>query len=159
MNNELPSNAQIYLLLLSKIHIKELCSKIIYIKTNIELKESMLYHIERWETISSKYFRSLEYDYNHPEVAGRSGLDSYVIDDKYYIVKPDKLLDYYNETHSSYQVRHLLMDILSVDDGYFRPYHHNVDNISILNGDYNEYRKSKDKPYSILSKLITNTFN
>lgn len=151
MEFELPINAQIYLLLLTKIHINNICKKIIFMKKKLEIEESILYHTERWETISSKYFRSferlhhystnIEYDYwnkfrLYKEVTNSNDID--------FIYEPDKTLNFFNETNTPYQVRGLLMDILSIP----------ICNPSILNNDFKKYRRSKDIPFGCLSKLI-----
>ena len=67
---ELTNDQQISLLLSEFIPIEPIRYKIIQMKNKKEKKEALDYHIERWETISSKYFRSLEkisnpYSYVH----------------------------------------------------------------------------------------------
>ena len=61
-----------------------------------------------------------------------------------FIYEPDKTLNFFNETNTPYQVRGLLMDILSIP----------ICNPSILNNDFKKYRRSKDIPFGCLSKLI-----
>ena len=56
----LNNDQQISLLLSQFIPIEPIRYKIIQMKNKKEKKEALEYHIERWETISSKYFRSLE---------------------------------------------------------------------------------------------------
>ncbi len=147
MEEEIPNNAKIYMLLLCKLPITQLCSKIIYLKKQVEIKEAYDFHINLWNTITSKYFKSFELDeYNCRRIY------SYTLDGKYYICEKDKCLDFYNHTKISYQVRDLLMDILSI------PYYNNMD-MNIINDDYKDYRSSKDIEFGILSKLIMDKCN
>ncbi len=92
------------------ISIVEIRNKIINYKTIKEKKEALEYHSERWETISSKYFRSFEIT-NHSN--NNRLYYSYVLDNKYYVSEADRNLDFYNETGISYQVRDLLLDLIS----------------------------------------------
>ena len=48
---------EIALLLSTFIPINDICKYIIDLKNNIERTETLNYHMERWETISSKYFQ------------------------------------------------------------------------------------------------------
>ena len=143
----LNNDQQISLLLSQFIPIEPIRYKIIQMKNKKEKKEALDYHIERWETISSKYFRSLE-KISNPY--------SYVLDSKYYICEKDKCLDFYNETSISYQIRGLLLEILncaSEFEGYM-----SSSNDHILNCTWYEWRKEDDKIYSILSEEIMKKF-
>ena len=58
------------MILSRKLYIPEIIHKIIQWKHKLEDKDTSNFHIERWETISSKYFRSFEkisnpYSYVH----------------------------------------------------------------------------------------------
>ena len=143
----LNNDQQISLLLSEFIPIDTIRYKIIQMKNKKEKKEALEYHIERWETISSKYFRSLE-KISNPY--------SYVLDSKYYICEKDKCLDFYNETGISYQIRGLLLEILNCafefETGKIPPSDH------ILNCTWYEWRKEDDKIYSILSEEIMKKF-
>lgn len=148
MSISLNKDKLISLYLSRLIPIDILRFKIIKLKTILENKESLEYHIERWETISSKYFRSFEINqYNHRQPY------SYIHNDKYYISLPDKNMDYYNETGISFQIRDMLLDIIS--------YPTSVDwwktgicKRSIIKNQHIEYRKKDDERYSILSNGI-----
>ena len=143
----LTNDQQISLLLSQFIPIEPIRYKIIYLKDQIEKQEALKYHTERWETISSKYFRSLE---------KTAKPYSYVIDSKYYISEKDRCLDFYNETGISYQVRSLLLEILQCTfeiDPLYRTFSDNI-----LNCNWYEWRKEDDKIYSILSEEIMKKF-
>ena len=138
----LNNDQQISLLLSEFIPIDTIRYKIIQMKNKKEKKEALDYHIERWETISSKYFRSLE-KISNPY--------SYVLDSKYYICEKDKCLDFYNETGISYQVRSLLLEILNCSsefDGMKLFSDH------ILNCELYKWREEDDKLYCILARKI-----
>ena len=143
----LNNDQQISLLLSQFIPIEPIRYKIIQMKNKKEKKEALDYHIERWETISSKYFRSLE-KISNPY--------SYVLNSKYYICEKDKCLDFYNETGISYQIRGLLLEILNCAFEFetvkIPPSDH------ILNCTWYEWRKEDDKIYSILSEEIMKKF-
>ena len=143
---ELTNDQQISLLLSQFIPIEPIRYKIIQMKNKKEKKEALDYHIERWETISSKYFRSLEKDYHGVVIP-----QSYSIDSKYFVSNKDKCLEFYNETGISYQVRDLLLDILQCPMGSL--FTENIMDCTLF-----EWRKEDDKIYSILSEEIMKKF-
>jgi len=111
--------------------------KIIEFKNILETKDALDYHKERWETISSKYFKSVEKsDWTHSQI-----YYSYVLDNNEYISEGDRCLDYYFETGVSYQVRDLLLSLL-------RRENYSDDSIK-------EDRKFDDTMYGILAEKIT----
>ena len=112
MEIALTNDEEIIMILSRKIYIPEIVYRIIQWKRKLEDKNTLNYHIERWETISSKYFRSLEKDYHGVVIP-----QSYSIDSKYFVSNIDKCLEFYNETGISYQVRDLLLDILQCPMG------------------------------------------
>ena len=132
---------EIALLLSTFIPINDICKYIIDLKNIIERKETLSYHTERWETIASKYFRSIEKE-------GKPY--SYVLNGKDYISEKDRWLEFYNETGISYQVRALLLEILKCPDTV-------TDNI--LNCSLFEWRKEDDDLYSVLSTKIMHQFH
>ena len=147
MSISLNKDKLISLYLSRLIPINELKFKIIKLKTILENKESLEYHIERWETISSKYFRSFEINqYNQRQPY------SYIFDDIYYISLPDKNMDYYNETGISFQTRDMLLDIISYPVSFNKET--GICKQSIINNKNIEYRKKDDEIYGILSKEI-----
>ena len=124
MNGEL-----LILLLLERIPIIDICYKIICLKNKIELMETRNYHIERWENISSKYFRCIE---GQDGTCGKCNF-SYIFNGIKYIILPDHDLQYFKETNSSYQIRALVLELISMNK---------------------EWRKYDDKIYGIMSHYI-----
>jgi len=115
----------------------EVMDHIINIKNKVEEKETLDYHIERWEKISSLYFRSFE-SYN--DIDKTKIFLSYTIDSKIFVAKPDKNLDFYYETGTSYQVRNMLLDILNTKEWEEHHWH--------------DIREHDDNLYGVLSKKI-----
>ena len=75
------TNEELYIILLSKLNDPYLSKYIIQIKIEEEKKEkkeALEYHIERWETISSKYFNSQELS----PLSCLRNIYSYVLDSK-----------------------------------------------------------------------------
>ena len=145
---ELTNDQQISLLLSKFIPIEPIRYKIIQMKNKKEKKEALDYHIERWETISSKYLKSLSLERDcHGVVIPQS----YSIDSKYFVSNKDKCLEFYNETGISYQVRDLLLDILQCPMGSL--FTENIMDCTLF-----EWRKEDDKIYSILSEEIMKKF-
>ena len=141
----LTNDQQISLLLSQFIPIEPIRYKIIQMKNKKEKQETLEYHTERWATISSKYFRSLE-----------KKTYSYVLNSKYYISEKDRCLEFYNETGISYQVRSLLLEILNCElevAYWMKPYSENI-----LNCTRYEWREEDDAVYSILSEEIMKKF-
>lgn len=140
-------NKEIYDLLLLKLGDPYLSKYIIEIKEKIEKKEALDYHIERWETISGKYFRSQEL------FTGDKKYYPYVLDSKYYIFEKDRVLDFYNETGISFQNRDLLLNVIKTKsdmeiDGDIEIYRDN------LSPEVKYWRNYNDDIYSILSNKI-----
>ena len=121
-------NVVIYLNLLFLIPISDLCLKIINLKEIYELNDTLNYHVERWETISSKYFRSFEFNQWNDKI-----IYSYIYNNNNYMANIDKNKDFYYETTISYQNRDLLMSLINTPK---------------------EYRKITDILYGKLSKKI-----
>ena len=138
-----------------------ICKNIVDLKTEMEEKEAFDYHFERWETIAGTYYKCFEYN----QWRERTHY-SYVVDSKRYIAKKDRRLDYYLETGISFQVRDLLLDILSNSKeflsepilGTIEKVRFTIDETSILNKDVKEWRKEDDQIYSILAQKIMDTF-
>ena len=60
MDISLSNNEEILMNLLTIIPIVPICKDIIQFKNKMEKEDTLNYHVERWVTISSKYFRSFE---------------------------------------------------------------------------------------------------
>jgi len=107
MINALRKDEQISLFLSRLIPIDEIRYAIIRQKNTEEKEDALHYHIERVATIGGKYYasfqmyRGMKIDY------------SLIIDKQIYEAEKDRNLMFYNETGISFQVRSLLLDILS----------------------------------------------
>ena len=99
----------IYYLLLQKVNDPYLAK---YIYNFMNEMETLDYHIERWETISYKYFKSFEME--HSTMTRKPY--SYVFNGEKYICEADRDLSFYYETGISYQIRDLLLMIIKDPD-------------------------------------------
>ncbi|MBE18082.1 MAG: hypothetical protein CMH79_04900 [Nitrospinae bacterium] len=139
----------IYLLLSTKVNEPNIINKIINNAKEIEDKETLQYHTERWETIAGSYFKCTE----RSPFTGSRIIYSYVLNGKENIYERDRILDYYKETGVSFQIRGLLLDVIKNElltwpetrDKY-------VDNLS---DESKGMREEDDRLYSPLSKLIS----
>ena len=139
----------IYLLLSTKIYEPNIINKIINKTKEIEDKETLQYHTERWETIAGSYFKCTE----RLPFTGSCIIYSYVFNGEENIYERDRILDYYKETGVSFQIRGLLLDVIKNElltwpetrDKY-------VDNLS---DESKGMREEDDRLYSPLSKLIS----
>ena len=140
-------NKEIYDLLLLKLGDPYLSKYIIEIKEKIEKKEALDYHIERWETISGKYFRSQEL------FTGDKKYYSYVLDSKDYIFEKDRIMEFYYETGISFQNRDLLLSVIKTKKDMEID-----DDIEIhesnLSREVKYWREYNDNIYGILSNKI-----
>ena len=139
----------IYLLLSTKVNEPNIINKIINNAKEIEDKETLQYHTERWETIAGSYFKCTE----RSPFTGSRIIYSYVLNGEENIYERDRILDYYKETGVSFQIRGLLLDVIKNElltwpetrDKY-------VDNLS---DESKGMREEDDRLYSPLSKLIS----
>ena len=139
----------IFLLLSTKINEPNIINKIINNAKEMEDKETLTYHFERWETIAGSYFKCTE----RLPFTGSCIIYSYVFNGEENIYERDRILDYYKETGVSFQIRGLLLDIIKNElltwsetcDKY-------VDNLS---DESKGMREEDDRLYSPLSKLIS----
>lgn len=160
----LSTNKRIIYYLSHFIDEPNICKNIVDLKTEMEEKEAFDYHFERWETIAGTYYKSFEYNqwremipYSYVHMSSNGNK---------YIVRKDRKLDYYLETGISFQVRDLLLNILSKSDEYFSyrtftnimKVRFTIDETSILDKDIKEWRKEEDEIYSILAKKIMEQF-
>ena len=138
----------VYLLLSTKINEPNIINKIINDTKKREDKETLEWHIERWETIAGSYFKCTD----RSPFSGSRIVYSYVLDGEKHVYEKDRILDFYKETGISFQIRDLLLDVIKNElltwpdtkDKY-------VDNLS---GESKEMRKENDELYFPLSKKI-----
>ena len=141
----------IYLLLSTKINEPNIINKIINDTKKKEDKETLEWHIERWETIAGSYFKCT--DRERSPFTYSQNIYSYVLNGEKHIYEKDRILDYYKETGVSFQVRGLLLDVIKNElltwpetrDNY-------VDNLS---DESKGMRTEDDQLYTPLSVLIT----
>ena len=140
----------IYLLLSTKIYEPNIINKIINKTKEIEDKETLQYHTERWETIAGSYFKCT--DRARSPFTDSKNIYSYVLDGEKHIYEKDRILDFYKETGVSFQIRALLLDVIKNElltwDDTKDKY---VDNLS---GESKEMREENDTMYFPLSKKI-----
>ena len=155
MDISLSNNEEILMNLLTIIPIVPICKDIIQFKNKMEKEDTLNYHVERWVTISSKYFRSFEMIDNkqiyRPSDISPFSIDtyskihlSYRLGDEIYGSKyasnADNNLDYFHETGISYQVREFLLNSLNTKE--WKKKH------------WKDIRKHDDVIYGPLSKKI-----
>ena len=128
----------IYYLLLQKVNDPYLAK---YIYDLMNEMETLDYHIERWGTISYKYFKSFEME--HSTMTRKPY--SYVFNGEKYICEADRDLSFYYETGISYQIRDLLLMIIKDPD---------KTNEDIVDRGKLYWMKEDDLLYSILAKKI-----
>jgi len=127
-----------------KISIPEIVFKILDMKHEIERREALEYHIERWETISSNYFRSFEAS----PFTNKHNYYSYILDGgKSYIYETDPNNEYYKETGVSYQGRDLLLSTIRDSNDIFQ-------DVDILDTEKIKLMRYNDKYYGELSRRI-----
>ena len=142
---------QIYMVVSKFIGEPSITLKILNTVKEIEKKETLDYHFERWETVAGSFFHSVE----RSPFTGDPAPYSYVLDSEKYIYEGDRNMTYFNETGISYQSRELLLATIkneSIDWPVSFGRDIDVDNLS---GESKKWRLINDKMYSILSNLIT----
>jgi len=107
MENALTLDQEISLLLIEKISEPNICKDIIFLKNEMEKEETYKYHYERWETIASKYFKSIDGKFRHI---------SYVQDGEKYFLNKDVDTDFYKETGISHQVKDIMHELICLPD-------------------------------------------
>ena len=94
-----------YILLYLKLFINEIsiCKRILKIKNNLEKKDILKYHIDRWENIAGEHFYTK--DTHHDKY-------SYIFDSETFVIKPDHRLNFYHMTGISYQIWELIYELI-----------------------------------------------
>jgi len=121
------------------IPIPEICNKIIKIKNDSENKETLKYHIDRWESIAGEHYYTRDTHY---------GKFSYIFDDSEYIIKRDHRIYFYQMTGISYQVLELIYELIRIlnENSYDEDFEEFKDK--------KDWLKRDDGLYSELSKKI-----
>lgn len=143
-----------YNILKLKLNDPNLCNYILINLINREKKEdeeTLSYHIERWNTIASKFFKCIEYNQWNEKIPYSyiSNTSKY----KNYVVKIDKNIDFFLETGFSAQSRDILLDVIT-DDNLFNPDNKLVDDSSKLY--IIKWAKEGDDELSLLSEKVNN---
>tara|TARA_B100001094_G_C18172178_1_gene795756 strand:- start:1503 stop:1943 length:441 start_codon:yes stop_codon:yes gene_type:complete len=124
----------IFLLINQKVKLNEISGKILFFKNSMEEKDNQIYYDGIYENIVGSYFKCLE---------DRYPTYSYVLNDREYIAKKDKNDMFFKKTGISYQVRDLVINLISEykDD-------------TITEDEKKEWRKEDDLKYSKLANKI-----
>ena len=93
-----------YLYLMRLIPIEDICIQILKQKKKIEYFETYNYHVDMWEMHASKYYKCLD---------RKRLIYSFIHNDKEIFAERDRQMDYYNYTGISYQVRNLVLSLIS----------------------------------------------
>tara|TARA_B100001094_G_scaffold264074_1_gene265919 strand:- start:220 stop:675 length:456 start_codon:yes stop_codon:yes gene_type:complete len=141
MEISLKKDEMIILYLKVFIPIPEICNKIIKIKNESENKDTLKYHIDRWNSIAGEHYYTRDNHYGKfSQVLNRS----YKIDFK---IKPDHRVYFYQMTGISYQVIELIYELIKIRNE--KSWDFEIDNKE-------DRIKHDDKLYSELSKRIMN---
>tara|TARA_B100001094_G_scaffold264073_1_gene265915 strand:- start:635 stop:1081 length:447 start_codon:yes stop_codon:yes gene_type:complete len=138
MEFSLKKDERIRLYLKVFIPISEICNKIIKIKNGSENKDTLKYHMDRWNAIAGEHYYTRDNHY---------GKFSYIHNGSNYIIKPDHRLYFYQMTGISYQVIELIYELIQIRNE--KTWDFEIDNKE-------EWLKHDDKLYSELSKRIMN---
>ena len=146
MEETIPTaDQQILSILLDYIPIVHICNIIIDMKNTSENKETLQYHMNRWNSIALKYIKAD----GRKELSPHTMMSAWVSD--YYRV--DDCLDFFKETGISYQIRFLVLDILKIHGGGVDW----LDN-NLLDPDLKKYRDCTDVLYSYITNELIKLF-
>jgi len=105
MDYPLKSDQLIYLYLSIFLPIDEICYKIIDYKNRLERKDTLDYHMDRWNNIAGSHYRL--HDTHKNKI-------SLIYNEKDYIVFADHRNDFYGLTGVSYQVVELIHSLIKI---------------------------------------------
>ena len=129
-----------YLYLMHLIPIRDICIQILNEKKNFEQIETYNWWYDMWETHAGKYYKCLDKGLNDREIF----IYSYILNDQKIFAERDRNMEYYNYTGIPYQVRGLVLNLIS---------DYKDDNIS--EEEIKLWRIEDDKKYSrIASKIV-----
>ena len=143
MEEEVSTYKQILSILLNYIPIVHICNIIIDMKNTSENKETLQYHMNRWDSIALKYIKAGE----RKELSHHTMMSAWVSD--YYRV--DDCLDFFKETGISYQIRYLVLDLLKVHEN-------DKDWLDVRNDRRKQYRVCTDICYSYITNELIKLF-
>jgi hypothetical protein len=104
-----------YLYLKRLIPIRDICIQILKQKKTVEDLETYNYHDNMWETHAGKYYNCLDND----RTDGRGLLIySFIHNDKEIFAERDRNMTYYNYTGIPYQIRVLVLNLISDYNDY-----------------------------------------
>tara|TARA_B100000902_G_C26941702_1_gene731364 strand:+ start:38 stop:490 length:453 start_codon:yes stop_codon:yes gene_type:complete len=117
----------------------EICDKIIKIKNDSENKETLEYHIDRWESIAGEHYYTRDTHFDK---------FSYIYNESNYVIKRDHRMYFYQITGISYQVLELIYELIRIlnENSYDEDFEEFKDK--------KDWLKNDDILYSILSKKI-----
>ena len=113
MNNQITTDQEILLILNRLNPIQEINESILFLKKEIEKKETFDYHIHLYENISLKYNECLKTKFP---------LYSWIGNGKSYITEKDRNLKFFNYTGISFQVRDIILDLIKNENYKWRIY-------------------------------------
>ena len=129
-----------YLYLMRLIPIRDICIEILKQKKNVEEIETYNYHYDMWETHAGKYYECLDKDRTDRR---ERFIYSFILNDKKIVAERDRNMAYYNYTGIPYQVRGLVLNLIS---------EYKDDNIS--EEEIKLWRIEDDKKYCKIAKKI-----
>lgn len=140
MEISLKKDETIKLYLNKFISINDICNYIIKLKNDIEEKETLDYHMKRWENIAGEHYITRD---THMKKF------SYIFDNKNYIIKPDHRLNFYKMTGISYQIIDLIHELIKIKSEIeFNNYYNS-------NEEYKKWLKYDDNLYTLLAEKIS----
>ena len=116
----LTNDQEIYLVLCELVNDPYIAQNILNFKNEIEKKETLEYHINRWENITSKYFKAID-TRKFPKHYSLIFTDPDEQDEaNHFSVKIDHDLDFFKETRISYQIIDLIHKLIKDNKYYFK---------------------------------------
>ena len=99
-----------YIYLMRLIPISDICIRILNEKNKVEKLETYNWWYNMWETHSGKYYKCLDKDRTD---GINKFIYSFILDNKKVVAERDRNMEYYNYTGISYQIRGLILNLIS----------------------------------------------